>query len=117
MRRAGQVLISIASWSVGVLLPLFLVATGRRAIAVAVLVGLAMLVLVGLRWRPFLRWAIAGMTGGVGLGLLLGWLIAYNGRTASGDQPAVIFVLTLPVGVALGLVLAGGAFRRWGADA
>lgn len=111
--RITNKLFAIATWAIGLLLPIFLVVTRRRAYAVLVLASWAMLLLVGLRWRPFLRWAIGGMTGGVALGLFLGWLFAYNGRTPEDDQAAVIFILTVPVGVSIGLIVAGLAFRRW----
>lgn len=111
--RITNKLFAIATWAIGLLLPILLVATRRRAYAVLVLASWAMLLLVGLRWRPFLRWAIGGMAGGVALGLFLGWLFAYNGRTPEDDQAAVIFILTVPVGVSIGLIVAGLAFRRW----
>jgi hypothetical protein len=108
-----RILVSVLIWGIGVLLPAFLVVSGRRAVAVAVLGLLAVLLLVGWRWRAFLWWAIAGITGGVGFGLLSGWLLVFAGRTGVDDPSAVILLLTLPVGIGVGLVLAGAAFRRW----
>ncbi len=113
MDKLLRTLVSILTWGVGVMLPAFLLVSGRRAIAVAVLSVFAVLLLVGWRWRPFLWWAVAGMTGGVALGLASGWLFVFRGRSAPDDQSAVIFLLTVPAGIGVGLVLAGAAFRRW----
>lgn len=113
MDRLLRMLASVLIWSVGVGLPAFILISGRRAFAVAVLGLFAVLLLVGWRWRAFLWWAIAGITGGVALGLVSGWLLVFKGRPDVDDQSAVIFLLTLPIGIGVGLVLAGAAFRRW----
>ena len=113
MDKLLRILTSVAAWSVGVLLPAFLVISGRRALAVAVLAAFAVVLLVGWRWRAFLWWAIVGITGGVALGLFSGWLFVFAGRSDVGDQAAVIFLVTIPAGIAVAIVLAGVAFRRW----
>lgn len=113
MDKLLRTLVSILTWGVGVILPALLLVSGRRVIAVAVLGLFAVLLLVGWRWRAFLWWAVAGITFGVALGLGSGWLIAFRGRSDVDDQAAIIFLLTIPVGIGVGLVLAGAAFRRW----
>jgi hypothetical protein len=117
MNNLLRILVSVLIWGIGVLLPALLVVSGRRAVAVAVLGLLAVLLLVGWRWRAFLWWAIAGITSGIAFGLLSGWLLVFAGRTGVDDPSGVILLLTLPVGIGLGLVLAGAAFRRWDSSA
>ena len=112
MDKLKGILTSAATWSVGVLLPAFLVISGRRALAVAVLAAFAVVLLVGWRWRAFLWWAIAGITGGAALGLFAGWLFVLAGRSEMGDQATVIFLLAIPVGIGVGIILAGAAFYR-----
>jgi hypothetical protein len=113
MEKLQRYSLNVMAWGGGVLLPIFLVVVHRRALAVAVLAAFAVLLLVGWRWRAFLWWAIAGLALGVGLGLLVGWQISFAGRDNTGDQPELVFLLTIPAGIAVGFILAGLAFRRW----
>lgn len=113
MDRLLKVLVSLLTWGFGVVFPALLLVSGRRAVAVAVLSLFAVLLLIGWRWRAFLWWAIAGMSSGITLGFASGWFLVFAGGKEVDDQSAVIFLLTIPLGIAAGLVLAGGAFRRW----